>query len=262
MLILAGITIAVVLGEGGLISTALKAKNETEKAVQNEQGQLNELNNYIANGGWGSGENKPGGEEPNPPTPPEPEEPKKDGSYEKKGDIWVNAPDLTGFIPEKTKYVNVDKTGSLVIGSDTTQKPEENWHDYENSEWANICVENEGVQTYYTWIPRYCFKLNQDEERADIKFIDKENNYKDASGAITAWAKLEEEGYSIPEAFTFEEAPLAGIWGMKYTANTVNSISQANTSTHYKKTDTMANWLPAFRNMEATRRSNGLKRDD
>ena len=42
----------------------------------------------------------------------------------------------------------------------------------------------------------------------------------------------------------------------------VKAALQANTSTHYKKTDTMANWLPAFRNMEATRRSNGLKRDD
>ena len=49
---------------------------------------------------------------------------------------------------------------------------------------------------------------------------------------------------------------------MKYTANTVNNILQANTSTHYKKTDDIANWLPAFRNMEVTRRSDGLKRDN
>ncbi|MCI9178336.1 MAG: hypothetical protein HFJ28_07350 [Clostridia bacterium] len=67
LLILAGVTITVVLGEGGIINTALKAKNETEKAAQNEQDQLNGLNNYIANGGWGSGENKPGGDTPNPP---------------------------------------------------------------------------------------------------------------------------------------------------------------------------------------------------
>ncbi|MCI9177843.1 MAG: hypothetical protein HFJ28_04650 [Clostridia bacterium] len=72
LLILAGITITVVLGEGGIINTALKAKNETEKAAQNEQDQLNELNNYIANGGYGSGENKPGGDTPNPPEPQTP----------------------------------------------------------------------------------------------------------------------------------------------------------------------------------------------
>ena len=54
LLILAGITITVVLGEGGIINTALKAKNETEKVAQNEQEQLNELNNYITNGSWES----------------------------------------------------------------------------------------------------------------------------------------------------------------------------------------------------------------
>ncbi|MCI9177218.1 MAG: hypothetical protein HFJ28_01225 [Clostridia bacterium] len=72
LLILAGVTITVVLGEGGIINTALKAKNETEKAAQNEQDQLNEFNNYIANGSWGPGENKPGGETPNPPGPQTP----------------------------------------------------------------------------------------------------------------------------------------------------------------------------------------------
>ena len=43
------------------------------------------------------------------------------------------------------------------------RKTRENWYDYKNSQWANIYVENNGLETYYTWIPRYCFKLDQEE---------------------------------------------------------------------------------------------------
>lgn len=38
----------------------------------------------------------------------------------------------------------------------------------------------------------------------------------------------------------------------------VKAALQSNPSTQYKKTDTMANWLPAFRNMEATGGAMGL----
>ena len=43
---------------------------------------------------------------------------------------------------------------------------------------------------------------------------------------------------------------------------TSKAVLQANKNTHYnasKGKNNMANWLPAFRNMEATRRSDGLK---
>lgn len=39
----------------------------------------------------------------------------------------------------------------------------------------------------------------------------------------------------------------------------VKAALQANTSTHYKKTNTMATWLPAFRNMEASGGAMGLR---
>ncbi|MCI9177786.1 MAG: hypothetical protein HFJ28_04340, partial [Clostridia bacterium] len=129
------------------------------------------------------------------------------------------------------------------------------WYNYGKRNWANIVVTDGTVEngtitggktsTYYTWIPRYQFMLDQEAERSKIAFVkDKEET--------TIDARLQ-----IPEAFTFNKTPLTGYWVMKYTASTVNNILQANTSTHYKNVDTMAIWLPAFRNMEATRRSDG-----
>ena len=52
-----------------------------------------------------------------------------------------------------------------------------NWYDYGKSRWANIVVKGkkaDGTETatYYTWIPRYQFKLNQQTQRSDVKFID------------------------------------------------------------------------------------------
>ena len=71
------------------------------------------------------------------------------------------------------------------------------------------------------------FKLDQAKQTSDVKFIDIDNTYKDEEGNITPWESkdgvkgLKEQGYQVPEAFTFNEQQLSGYWTMKYTVEDV-----------------------------------------
>ena len=66
LLILAGVTIAMLTGENGILSQASKAKEETEKAQANEALILDEYNKFLNNAVGGTGSTTPpetGGEE-------------------------------------------------------------------------------------------------------------------------------------------------------------------------------------------------------
>lgn len=150
------------------------------------------------------------------------------GNYELVNGIYLCTPKLNdGFIKEKTRYMIMSKDGNLVPGKWITEKPSEDWYDYKNRKWANIYVENNGNDCYYTWIPRYAFKLDQDKQKSDVKFIDvKDDSWIDVAedGTETRheWKELENLGYSIPEAFTWidekgQTVKLAGYWTSKYT---------------------------------------------
>ena len=151
--------------------------------------------------------------------------PRIQGKYTLNNGLYVNEPDLTGYNENYTRYLNVDSTGNLVIGNWINQEKSENWYNYKNSQWANIYVEKNGLETYYVWIPRYCFKLDQENERSDVKFIDVYNNYIDENGQTTKWEELEKEGYQVPEAFEFANTQLPGYWTMKYTAGERDSYT-------------------------------------
>ncbi len=151
--------------------------------------------------------------------------PRIQGKYTLNNGLYVNEPDLTGYNENYTRYLNIDSTGNLVIGNWIKQEKSENWYNYKNSQWANIYVEKNGLETYYVWIPRYCFKLDQENERSDVKFIDVYNNYIDENGETTTWEELENEGYQVPEAFEFANTQLPGYWAMKYTAGERDSYT-------------------------------------
>ena len=158
----------------------------------------------------------------------------KNGKYELVNGIYLCTPKLDqGFNENKTRYLEVGSNGKLTPGNWITDKPTDNWYNYKKQKWANIYVENSGSDIYYVWIPRYCFKLDQDAQRSDVKFIDVDNNYKDENGNLTPWESaegvqgLKEQGYQVPEAFWFDKngngkedegEQLAGYWAMKYTA--------------------------------------------
>ena len=66
LLILAGVSIAMLTGENGILTQAQRAANETENAAQNEAAILDEYNQYLNNvtgGGTTGGENRPATDE-------------------------------------------------------------------------------------------------------------------------------------------------------------------------------------------------------
>ena len=153
----------------------------------------------------------------------------RNGNYELIDGIYVCTPKLNeGFNAKRTRYLELNDQGNLTPKNWVDQKPTDNWYSYRQSKWANIVVEDGGTESYYTWIPRYCFILDQKGERSDVKFIDCTNKYKDENGNETSWEELQAEGYKIPEAFTFDGQELPGYWAMKYTAGDVSTPSTLN----------------------------------
>ena len=118
--------------------------------------------------------------------------------------------DLSGFEPSCTYYVEYDlttgeeKTGdktAIQVNADGSPKnPPTNWYDYRNRKWANIMTNKDGLITYWTYIPRYEYRVINDQ--LDIHFISVGNE--------------PQEGYQIPDSFTFDNKPLKGYWISKY----------------------------------------------
>ena len=124
----------------------------------------------------------------------------------------VNPPKLDGFDPDTTFYVYYDEDGIEHNEIPINKEAPSNWYNYTYSNWANIVTRNDGLETYYVWIPRYQYKLNQTSQRSDVKFI---------LGTSTTT----EIGYQIPEAFWWDKndneiaddgEQLTGYWITKY----------------------------------------------
>ena len=142
------------------------------------------------------------------------------GDYELiNNEYYMCTPRLTtGFKKYNTRYAKL-KGGNLIAGNWINKKPDDDWYDYSKQNWANIYVENEGIESYYVWVPRYVYKLDSSNERTDIKFVDTQNTYKDKNGKETNWETLQTQGYQLPEAFTWGDdlsTQLPGYWMSKY----------------------------------------------
>ncbi len=119
-------------------------------------------------------------------------------------------PDLTGFNKNLTYYVTYNALGEKESYVPIGEEAPSDWYDYDNQQWANIVVRENGNELYYVWIPRYEYKLDTANEKTNVQFISK--NVKEA-----------DEGYAIPEAFTWEDPndssqviQLSGFWASKY----------------------------------------------
>ena len=151
--------------------------------------------------------------------------PRIKGEYILKNGVYFNKPDVsTGLSEKTTRYMYLNDNGNLLPGDWINKEAPDNWYDYANRQWANLYVENEGADSYYVWIPRYCYKVDEansvaGNERMDVKFIDVNNNYKyidsNTNEEVTIeWDELEIQGYKIPEAFS---------WSSQYGEHSLNS---------------------------------------
>lgn len=113
-------------------------------------------------------------------------------------------PDVTKFNPSNTFYVLYDEDGNensiIPVGEKLSEQQKQQWYNYNEQKWANIVVRDNGCETYYTWIPRYMYKITDTEnQRVDAKFVDLSNVWTDETGKETSLNNTE---YVLPEAFT------------------------------------------------------------
>ena len=119
-----------------------------------------------------------------------------EGTYKLVNGVYVNTPFLENFNSKYTRYLTMKDENTLIPSNWIYDDEPQNWYDYNNQKWANVYVEAEGVEAYYVWVPRYVYKLDQDTQRSDVKFVDVYNNYTDAkTGVVTSYKDLVEQGY-------------------------------------------------------------------
>lgn len=92
--------------------------------------------------------------------------PRIEGNYVLSDGIYVNEPDTSGFVEGNTRYMYADSNGNLVPGNWFTGDKPDNWYNYKERKWANIYSENNGVDSFYVWIPRYVYKVDENNSAA------------------------------------------------------------------------------------------------
>ena len=131
----------------------------------------------------------------------------------------------------------VDKNNALVKGVIDEKKVsalDETWYNYAEQKWANIVTRNNASESYFVWIPRYVYQLDNENEVSTVTFVNTEN-------VDTKGNEMDLEEWTLPEAFIWkdddgEDIQLSGFWAAKYglaqatkfnlTANVVGGINK------------------------------------
>ncbi len=130
-------------------------------------------------------------------------------------------PDTSSFDQDTTFYVWWDESGNEHNETPISMEPPEKWYKYSNNIWANIVTRNNGLETYFVWIPRYEYRLNTLKERAEIKFIGTDITNENCTPS-----------YQVPEAFWWdnnsngieeEGEQIPGYWITKYQLEEVSN---------------------------------------
>ena len=214
LLILAGVSIAMLTGDNGILTQAQKAKEETENAQIEEENILNDYENYLSqvtNGGF----------------------------VESKG---VNAP----VLGENMKLVSYNEETKTWEENNSSSSYDyiagEGTEDNNKSRWANAIATIDGVESYFVWIPRYAYKITYKNKEniseggtIDVKFLKGTSNIA-ADGTVCKYADdstlNKETDYIIHPAFTSNvdlggwRNELTGIWVGKYESARVDATSE------------------------------------
>ena len=218
LIILAGVSINLVLGENGIVNKAKKAKENMELAQIEEEKELNELYAQL-----------------------EAESPENKINK-------ANAPKLlTGMTPIKFEMPTATAMGTVV----QTTVNDTDWYEYGTTydetndtttkRWANAQTEDGSM---WVWIPRFAYKITG--ETIDVKFLigtsdnyyDEEGNIQTAQRQKTADEIIDStKEYTVHPAFTNESSinyanggwdkELTGIWVAKFAAGYASGNNSA-----------------------------------
>ena len=212
LIILAGVSIAMLVGENGIITQAQRAAQETEQAQRDEEAGLSSLETAI-------------------------QEALGNVYNEEKG---VNAPKLaSGMTPIKFTDPTDSAKGTVV----ETSNDDTNWYNYEEKKWANAQTEDGSM---WVWIPRFAYRVDNSTQTFDVVFlIGTTDTYYDENGQIQTAKRCTSEdelvdtstGYTVHPAFTDETAinyrnggwdkEITGIWVAKFEAGYASGNNDA-----------------------------------
>ena len=230
LLILAGVTIATLMGDNGIITKAREAKQKTEDAQKEEEAILSDIEDYM-NGITVS----------------------EEGFNE---DVGVNEPKLkSGMIP-----VYYDESAKVWKKADETNTGKQ-WYDYDAKKWANIItvsdedkelrevevgteIPMDKITTFFVWIPRYAYSITEGYKQGST--VPESTEITDVTGEIdvtflkgntnTGVDGIQYEidydetklnaGDTTPKivhpGFTLGNSQLTGIWVAKFEASGLN----------------------------------------
>ncbi len=216
LIILAGVSITMLVGENGIITQAQRAAQETEQAERDEEAGLSSLETAI-------------------------QEALGNVYNEEKG---VNAPKLArGMTPIKFTDPTDSAKGSVV----ETRSDDADWYEYGTEEgkkkWANAQTEDGSM---WVWIPRFAYRVNSSTQTFDIVFlVGTTDTYYDENDVLQTAKRCTSEdeavdtttGYTVHPAFTDEtsinyrnggwDKEITGIWVAKFEAGYASGNNNA-----------------------------------
>ena len=234
LLILAGVTIAMLTGNNGILTKVKEAKEKTKQAEQEETYALESVLNSINSSA-----------------------PSTDGYNENKE---VNSPKITqGMIPVKWNGTNWQ-----VCSQDDNE-----WYSYKDKKWANIMlsdgkyksdtvqveqvVKDDELGSMYVWIPRYAYTVDNENKKMNVTFV-KGNTNEGVNGETfttdesvdTKTTKLVHPGFNLGGT------ALTGFWVAKFEAsgtdkngNAVGNATSTSSDVQYQPDETtIAKSLP------------------
>ena len=248
LIILAGVSIAMLVGDNGIITKAQEAKKDTEQAQQDELQGLSNLETAI--------------------------EEALGNVYDKEKE--VNKPKLAqGMTPIKFTTPTDTEKGAVV----ETTSNDADWYEYGTEEdtkkWANAITEDGSM---WVWIPRFAYRVNSSTQTFDVVFlVGTTDQYYDDNGVLQTAKRCTSEdelvdtstGYTVHPAFTDETAinyrnggwdkEITGIWVAKFEAGYASGNNDAEvvaSSVNYTLTTA---WVPDVESGETTTNNGASK---
>ena len=222
LLILAGVSIAMLTGSNGILTQASNAKKATEEAAKEENSKLSSIEDYMVS---------------------------EAGYNQDKG---VDEPRILNGMTPVMFNLPTDTEKGYPIKQGEQGFQENSWYDYTKSEWANAVTED---GSYWVWIPRYAYKITYNNPsdksqggKIDVKFLigTTDEYYTDDTNTTKATAKratsADEEvdtttDYYVHPVFTNESSigyanggwdkELTGIWVAKFEAGYASGNNNA-----------------------------------